>query len=307
MKKRFVYISIVLSFSLFSCEENDGRVLVTTGNISPEISIGYLNANNVIGADGTIHLDGTLPDGYEIESAGIVYGIDSSELQIVSCRRYGGVGEYDSYFGCFRSISYNAAGRSSAINIKITDTTFSNDGNISILGYSQIYGGNGSFTCPLINLSRQTKYYLRAFAHISDGKNENRYAYGETKAFVSGGIYEDPTVYVELYSLGIGVSKFDEEVMSGADAQRACYYFNSSGELGGYKNWRVPTLQELEEIYKMRNSIGGFQSAKYFSSQMVTGSDYYYWYWDFQTNQAGQEQSSGYGSLHGRVRFVRNI
>lgn len=310
MKKLSVFFIIILvCFTFFTCTDDDngiGRVLVKTGVISEESVVNpYYNDYTVIGASGSVDIEGNLPDGYEIEGAGIVYGTDSSELRIASFQRYGS-GTYDDFYVCFRYKKYQATGRSSAINVRITDTTYNDHGDLAGLGCADI-GGECAFICPLINLPRGTRYYFRTFAHISNGSNYNKYLYGDTKSFVTGGIYQDPSVYVELTALGICISKQDVEIGTGFDAMRYCSYVNCYSTLGGYTDWRVPTLNELEEIYKLRNNIGGFSSGWYFSNQKYGSSDIYYWYWDFSTNQAGYEQLDGYRSQPGRVRLVRNI
>lgn len=305
MRKQFCLL-IAICFIAFSCtDEGDGRIAVTTGFINMDETM--VNTNYLVASAGvSISKDGNLPDGYNIESAGIIYSVDSSDLRIASVQIIDGVGTYDGFYGCFLTMRYAAVGRGNVVNIQICDTMFKDNGDIHSFDYLQIGRGEGDYTCPLINLARGTQYYLKAFAHISDGNGSNWYVYGKTKEFVSPGIHQDPSVFIELNSLGIAISKMDVEVGTGFNAQRYCSNINFYEPLGGYSDWRVPTLSELEEIYKLRNTIGGFSAAKYFSSDLW-GQDIYYWYWDFSTNTAGHEELSGYSSLHGRLRLVRDL
>ncbi len=292
-------------FVIFSCtEDGDGRIIVTTGTINMNETV--INNNMVASASGTVAIQGVLPEGYVIDGAGIIYGVDSTELRVSSCQSYGGTGWYDSYYGCFRYNKYIAMGRSMVVSVRITDTVFNDAGDIYCFDYMDIYGGECEYVCPLINLPRGSKLFLRAFAHISNGEGDDRYVYGLIKDFLTPGIHQDPSVFIEIDALGIAVSKMDVEVATGYDAQRYCSNINFYEPLGGYSDWRVPTLNELEEIYKLRNAIGGFMAAKYFSCQLW-GEDIFYWYWDFATNSAGHEETSGYSSQHGRLRLVRDI
>ncbi|MDR1343626.1 MAG: DUF1566 domain-containing protein [Prevotellaceae bacterium] len=58
---------------------------------------------------------------------------------------------------------------------------------------------------------------------------------------------------------------------------------NFDRSVGGYSEWRVPTIQELQAIYNLRNQIGGFKAAPYWSSTEVYSDDIWYYYLDFST------------------------
>ena len=64
-------------------------------------------------------------------------------------------------------------------------------------------------------------------------------------------------------AIGSGKSNTEKIVTalgSGNYAARLCY------DLGGYDDWFLPSQGELNELYKQRNTVGGFASNNYWSS-----------------------------------------
>jgi hypothetical protein len=306
MNFKIKWVHIFLCTLIFvSCEETelgnaDGRVYVITQ--SAEV-VTDLNDNFAIGY-GDIKLEGkSLPNSFSIVGKGIIYGMDSSALEIKS-HSYSN-DRYNNYYGCFQDYSYSPVSNStSVISIEITDTIWKDNGQVYGYEFFQA-GGYGAFACPLTNLLHGTKYFVRSFAHVSNNETFNKYLYGDIKEFVSGGITKNPTVYVALEALGIGVMKEDIQIATGFTAIRYCSQVNFDKSIGGYSDWRVPTLNELKEIYKLQTQIGGFKSAWYFSSN--EGPSPYYYYWNFATNTSGCEQLNGYGSQVGYIRLVRPL
>ena len=304
-------LMVLSTIVFFSCkklnEHNadvDGRIHTITEDVSDidnDFAIGH----------GEIRLEGTnLPLDFYIVSQGLIYGTDSSSLKIKShsCN----FDHVNTYYGCYQYYTYiPISSNATVLNIGIYY-----DRNGSVLDIRELCFG-GIFACPLMDLKLGTRYYIRAFAHVSNDwgdKNKNssetfnKYLYGSIKEFISGGITQDPTVFVPFESLKIGVMKEDlsSTVFSGLYAEMYCssLIFNKWEGLGGYTDWRVPTLNELKEIYKVQNQIGGFKSAIYWSSD-IHSEDIYYYYWNFANN------TSGNASLHnwpdGYVRLVRNL
>jgi len=83
---------------------------------------------------------------------------------------------------------------------------------------------------------------------------------------------KDDRGYFQLDILGIAIAKND--VNNGAklkleDATNLC----KNSILGGYRDWRLPTLDELTTIYHIKNIIGGFSKDNYWSSTSDKYSD----------------------------------
>jgi hypothetical protein len=55
------------------------------------------------------------------------------------------------------------------------------------------------------------------------------------------------------------------------DAEKGCEKL----VLNGYSDWRLPTIKELNSLYKNRDKIGGFARGSYWSST----EDYHGWAW----------------------------
>lgn len=306
MNKAIKWLPLFLGWILFSCEEwikdgADGCILVKTKGV---VRVTEISDNFVVG-EGEIEEKGkALPNDYNIVSKGLIYGTDSSMLEIKS-HSYD-YSNYNSYYDCFQPYIYTTVSlTASVVNVRIQDTMWRDNGLIHGFGYWQA-AGYGNFFCLFSDLTGGTRYYYRAFAHVSDDNGFDKYLYGEVKEFVSGGITQDPTVFIPIDALGIGVMKEDLfQTGIGLNAIRGCSQFNFDGGVGGYTDWRVPTIAQLREIYKFRTQIGGFKSAWYFSCE--EGESPFYYYWDFATNTQGCEQSNGYGRQDGYVRLVRPL
>ena len=218
--------------------EYDGQILVKTKGTYLLKDIGD---NFFVGEGEILRLGKQLPDEYYIVGSGLIYGEDSSGLQIQS---------YTYQWNRFPSYVYSAVSSSAnVVNIAINDTLMYEDGHIASLGYTTAYD---RFLCPLHDLKYGTRYYYRAFAHISEDSSYNKYLYGAIKEFITTGIALDPTVFVSVDVLGIGVMKedlMDLNWVTGLNAVRACSIFNFDGGVGGYADWRLPTIEELREIY----------------------------------------------------------
>jgi len=76
---------------------------------------------------------------------------------------------------------------------------------------------------------------------------------------------ENEIGYVDIDVLGIAIAKKDiNDVaeLSWQDANNLC----KNSILGGHKDWRLPTIDELTTIFQIKNSVGGFSNAYYWSS-----------------------------------------
>lgn len=68
---------------------------------------------------------------------------------------------------------------------------------------------------------------------------------------------------------------------------------------GGYSNWYLPTKDELNMLYELKDVIGGFTPSYYWSSTEANGNNAWYQVF-FNGNQYGS-----YKSYTGKVRAVR--
>ena len=140
-------------------------------------------------------------------------------------------------------------------------------------------------------------YYFQAYCVSNAG-----ITYGEVKEIKYKSVKLSDYVVV-LEEDGIMVQKTD--ISSGTDANNA-YSLCYQSRVAGFSDWRVPTISEIQALYKKRNSIGGFSNATYWSDTR----DYYYIYaWDFRNGVqvVSRMNSHGNSDENYRVRAVRTI
>ena len=148
----------------------------------------------------------------------------------------------------------------------------------------------GAFSANISGLTAETTYYVRAYASNSEG-----IAYGQTVSFK----YTTVVDYVVLTSHNIAVQKTD--LSSGTDwtsAQALC----KASRVGGFSDWRLPTIGELSALYTNRTTIGGFSTTYYWSSTVYNAGISSYCY---SFNSGGQTSDSNSNSH--RVRAVRTL
>ena len=151
----------------------------------------------------------------------------------------------------------------------------------------------GAFSEAVSNLTEGNTYYVRAYA-----KNSTTTDYGSTVSFVA----ESPQ-YVTLQSAGIMVQKEDLGCTNWSSANTMC----NNSTVGGYTDWRLPTIDELYVLYNNRETIGGFYGneyvyALYWSSEPYDSHRYY-----AIRFPEGSLLSCYSGSVAARVRAVRTI
>lgn len=165
-----------------------------------------------------------------------------------------------------------------------TNPTVESDEKIVVNGT-----GIGEFSANLSGLTIGTKYYARAFATNSEGT-----AYGETVSF-----YPSNPDYVILQIAGLMVQKYD----IGKNA-----YWNSAeimceiSTVGGFTDWRLPTIDELGALYTNREFIGNFEPDGYWSSSVDDGIVKYYL--SFETGNVSSMRGD-FGRMC--VRAVRSL
>jgi hypothetical protein len=106
--------------------------------------------------------------------------------------------------------------------------------------------GAGEFSANISGLTIGTTYYVCAYAINSKGA-----AYGVPVNFKPESPY-----FVALPTAGIMVQKQDisTSAISWITAKNLC----ENSTVGGYTDWRLPTIEELATIYNERKVIGGF-------------------------------------------------
>ncbi len=112
------------------------------------------------------------------------------------------------------------------------------------------------------------------------GKTYNVRAYATSER--AGTVYGDEITvsneWIILQSANIVVQKEDLGCCGWEDAKAMC----ESSRLGGYDDWRLPTVAELAILYNNRELIGGFDTQYYSSSykNRYWSSDYHYTAYD---------------------------
>lgn len=89
------------------------------------------------------------------------------------------------------------------------------------------------------------------------------------------GYKTNDNAYIKLTEIGIGVQSNDitSSYITWVDAEELC----NNSRVGGYSDWRMPSLSELSAVYNNRSSIGGFKSTRavYWSSTSSSWNNYY--------------------------------
>lgn len=150
-------------------------------------------------------------------------------------------------------------------------------------------GVEGAYSVYMKNLPNTT-YYVRAYA-----MNQGGVVYGEQKCVESE--------WVDLSSIGLSIHRQDIGKGDVGTLTTMC----QNSRIGGYTDWRLPTLSELSLLYTNREVIGHFEKGTYWSSTSVLDSyyfDYYYYHVDFRTGESSSTWNSQYQF---RGRCVRTI
>lgn len=139
-----------------------------------------------------------------------------------------------------RGFLYSGTHETPTISDPSTSTT-----KITVAGTSRDYNTSIS------SLEIGTTYYVRAYATSSKGTS-----YGEVKSFST----TDSREYVVIE--GIAVQKQDLGKGNWNTVNNMC----KASRVGGFSDWRLPTISELAILYTHRNEIGGFTTSYYWSS-----------------------------------------
>ena len=156
-----------------------------------------------------------------------------------------------------------------------------------------VSGTSTEFSANISGLTTEQTYYTRAYATNSNGT-----VYGASLSFKPTAIVD----YVELTAAGIAVQKTDisNSTINWSSANNLC----NNSIVGGYTNWRLPTISELGTLYTNRTTIGGFTTGWYWSSSVGTNGNSYHQSCDFST---GTVYANDANSASNRARCVRSL
>lgn len=157
-----------------------------------------------------------------------------------------------------------------------------------------VSGINADFSAHLAELSASTTFHVWAYI-----MNKSDTVYGERVDFTTKIGTTTESDYWVLNSANLMVQKND---LSSGNTWNMAKKLCESSTLGGYTDWRLPTIDELREIYNNQNVIGKL-SGGYWSSSSYSSSSYYYYYIDMNT---GSDDYTNKNSIF-KVRAVRSI
>ena len=144
--------------------------------------------------------------------------------------------------------------------------------------------GTGTFSCYTTELPKNRTFFVRAYA-----KNQAGVAYGnEVSVSTEFMVIEGTNIMVQTKDLGKG---------DWYTANSMC----ENSTVGGYRDWRLPTLAELAILYNNKDKIGGFTTSYYWSSSKTITSNCYYIYFYNGSQDYDYSGNSKY------VRAVRTI
>lgn len=116
--------------------------------------------------------------------------------------------------------------------------------------------GTGAYDYRISGFDTNEITYVRAYAI-----NHKGVTYGDSKVLYIPE-FKDMGDYIILGTLGIAIQK--QDVGNGTYSSMNTVCENSS--IGGYNDWRLPTINELSGVYNLKDKIGGFQTNYYWSS-----------------------------------------
>lgn len=152
-------------------------------------------------------------------------------------------------------------------------------------------GSDNVYSANINALTTGSNYYTRAYALSSKGVS-----YGSVVSFKPQSVQ-----YVILEDSHLMIQKTDlSSAATWTQAKEMC----ENSIVGGYNDWRLPSMTELNIMYHHRNEIGNFASAWYWSSNNDYSSYHYNEY--YCTFHFGDNAQSSYlYSVKVRVRAVR--
>ena len=171
----------------------------------------------------------------------------------------------------------------------------------------RVSGRNKEFSANISSLEESVQYYVRAYATNADGT-----VYGEVKTIK----YESPD-YVIINNLMVQRKDVRDGDISQTDAEALC----KNSRIGGFSDWRLPTIDELRMLYSEKDKIPNILTYTWWDENKYTYYTYYY-YWssdtytttygsvyayNFSFNYASVYDSNVTKSSNMRARAVRTI
>lgn len=151
-----------------------------------------------------------------------------------------------------------------------------------------ISGISNEFCANVLNLTKDKQYNVRAYAKCTDGV-----VYGDVVSFIT-----TDKKYIIIGGLAIQLTDLSSSATL-SEADDLC----SKSRVGGFDDWRLPTVAELRIMYDNQSKIGGFFKEKYWSDDLYSGYYSIYYYFSFNNGNSGAE----YSSNKLRVRAVRTV
>ena len=144
----------------------------------------------------------------------------------------------------------------------------------------------GKFSTRVSGLASGQTYYVRAYM-----KKDNQISYGNVVSFTT----EPPAEYVTIPLAKIMVQNKDLGYTTRSAAITMC----NNSTLGGFKDWRLPTVEECRIIYNCKQMLDGIDSAYYWTSDIEAVYGHSSLYCIFQFGR-------GYESCQDKVNEISN-
>ncbi len=154
-----------------------------------------------------------------------------------------------------------------------------------------VSGSANEFSVVIDGLEINKTYYVRAYI-----TNQNVTTYGDVKTFKI-----NPKYYV-LSEEGLMVQA-DDINSDKYTRWDVAYAMCENSTVGGFDDWRMPTIQELIILYLHKDEIGNFKDSYYWSADKVYSDDNYYKCLSFEDGSL----IGYYYTKEWRVRAVRTI
>lgn len=149
--------------------------------------------------------------------------------------------------------------------------------------------GVGSFTKTLSFPSVAQPIYVGFYAFTSENGGWDWFWYPEV-------VFPLEYIVLESHNLGVQKSDINESELKWDDAVIAC----KNSRVSSLSDWRLPTKDELYQLYLLKNEIGGFKSSHYWSSDSNSSNNSAHYYVDFNNGSTDWD-------LNGYYKYVRCV